>query len=94
MGVSETALTLKLLPIDHAVRCVMLAKKHCVSGDYRSGAARSMQWDGKRVDGAGAGLDPESPIIKRLLYLVRELWVSTASVATRGRLGYFQWPLV
>ena len=39
--------------------------------------ARSMQWwDGSRVDDSRvleAGLDPESPIIKRLLYLVREL---------------------
>jgi error-prone DNA polymerase len=39
--------------------------------------ARSMQWwDGKRVDDSRvleAGLDPESPIMKRLLYLVREL---------------------
>ena len=39
--------------------------------------ARSMQWwDGKRVDDSRvleAGLDPESPIIKRLLYLVGEL---------------------
>jgi len=39
--------------------------------------ARSMQWwDGKRVDDSRvleAGLDPESPVIKRLLYLVREL---------------------
>lgn len=39
--------------------------------------ARSMQWwDGQRVDDSRvleAGLDPESPIIKRLLYLVREL---------------------
>jgi error-prone DNA polymerase len=39
--------------------------------------ARSMQWwDGKRVDDSRvieAGLDPASPIIRRLLYLVREL---------------------
>jgi error-prone DNA polymerase len=39
--------------------------------------ARSMQWwDGQKVDASRvleAGLDPESPIIKRLLYLVREL---------------------
>ena len=39
--------------------------------------ARSMQWwDGHRVDDSRvleAGLDPESPIIKRLLYLVREI---------------------
>jgi error-prone DNA polymerase len=39
--------------------------------------ARSMQWwDGQRVDDSRvleAGLDPESPIIRRLLYLVREL---------------------
>ena len=39
--------------------------------------ARSMQWwDGQRVDDSRvleAGLDPESPVIKRLLYLVREL---------------------
>ena len=39
--------------------------------------ARSMQWwDGKRIDDSRvieAGLDPESPIMKRLLYLVREL---------------------
>jgi error-prone DNA polymerase len=39
--------------------------------------ARSMQWwDGQRIDDSRvleAGLDPESPIIKRLLYLVREL---------------------
>ena len=39
--------------------------------------ARSMQWwDGKRVDDSRvleAGLDPESPVIRRLLYLVREL---------------------
>jgi error-prone DNA polymerase len=41
------------------------------------GLARSMQWwDGQRVDDSRvleAGLDPESPIIKRLLYLVREI---------------------
>jgi error-prone DNA polymerase len=39
--------------------------------------ARSMQWwDGKRVDDSRvleAGLDPGSPVIRRLLYLVREL---------------------
>jgi error-prone DNA polymerase len=39
--------------------------------------ARSMQWwDGTQVDDSRvleAGLDPESPIMKRLLYLVREL---------------------
>ncbi len=39
--------------------------------------ARSMQWwDGQRVDDSRvleAGLDPDSPIIKRLLYLVREI---------------------
>ena len=39
--------------------------------------ARSMQWwDGKRVDDSRvleAGLDPDSPVIQRLLYLVREL---------------------
>ncbi|MDA0705392.1 MAG: error-prone DNA polymerase [Proteobacteria bacterium] len=39
--------------------------------------ARSMQWwDGQRVDDSRvleAGLDPKSPIIKRLLFLVREL---------------------
>jgi error-prone DNA polymerase len=39
--------------------------------------ARSMQWwDGQRVDDSRvleAGLDPESPVIKRLLHLVREL---------------------
>ncbi len=39
--------------------------------------ARSMQWwDGQRVDESRvleAGLDPDSPIIKRLLYLVREI---------------------
>jgi error-prone DNA polymerase len=39
--------------------------------------ARSMQWwDGQRVDDSRvleAGLDPESPIMRRLLYLVREL---------------------
>ena len=39
--------------------------------------ARSMQWwDGQNVDDTRvleAGLDPESPLIKRLLYLVREL---------------------
>jgi len=39
--------------------------------------SRSMQWwDGQRVDDSRvleAGLDPESPVIKRLLYLVREL---------------------
>ncbi|MGI9224505.1 MAG: error-prone DNA polymerase [Woeseiaceae bacterium] len=39
--------------------------------------ARSMQWwDGKRVDDSRvleAGLDPKSPVIRRLLYLVREL---------------------
>ena len=39
--------------------------------------SRSMQWwDGKKVDDSRvleAGLDPESPIIKRLLYVVREL---------------------
>jgi error-prone DNA polymerase len=39
--------------------------------------ARSMQWwDGHRIDDSRvleAGLDPESPVIKRLLYLVREI---------------------
>ncbi len=39
--------------------------------------ARSMQWwDGQRIDDSRvleAGLDPESPIVKRLLYLVREM---------------------
>ena len=39
--------------------------------------ARSMQWwDGKEVDDSRvieAGLDPESPVIRRLLYLVRQL---------------------
>ncbi|NIL92965.1 MAG: DNA polymerase III subunit alpha [Woeseiaceae bacterium] len=39
--------------------------------------ARSMQWwDGQRIDDSRileAGLDPESPVIKRLLYLVREI---------------------
>ena len=39
--------------------------------------ARSMQWwDGQRIDDSRvleAGLDPESPVIKRLLYLVREM---------------------
>jgi len=39
--------------------------------------ARSMQWwDGQRIDDSRvleAGLDPASPLIKRLLYLVREL---------------------
>ena len=39
--------------------------------------ARSMQWwDGSEVDDSRvleAGLDPESPVIKRLLYLVRQL---------------------
>ncbi len=39
--------------------------------------SRSMQWwDGQEIDASRvleAGLDPESPIIKRLLYLVREL---------------------
>lgn len=39
--------------------------------------SRSMQWwDGQRVDDSRvleAGLDPESPVIKRLLYLVREI---------------------
>jgi error-prone DNA polymerase len=39
--------------------------------------ARSMQWwDGQRVDDSRvleAGLDPDSPVIKRLLYLVGEL---------------------
>ena len=39
--------------------------------------ARSMQWwDGKRVEDSRvleAGLDPHSPVIRRLLYLVREL---------------------
>ena len=39
--------------------------------------ARSMQWwDGKRVDDSRvleAGLDPGSPVVRRLLYLVREL---------------------
>lgn len=39
--------------------------------------ARSMQWwDGQQVDDSRileAGLDPESPVIKRLLYLVREI---------------------
>ncbi|MDJ0905790.1 MAG: error-prone DNA polymerase [Woeseiaceae bacterium] len=39
--------------------------------------ARSMQWwDGQRIDDSRvleAGLDPDSPIVKRLLYLVREI---------------------
>ncbi|MGB5511032.1 MAG: error-prone DNA polymerase [Woeseiaceae bacterium] len=39
--------------------------------------ARSMQWwDGRQVDDSRvleAGLDPDSPVMKRLLYLVREL---------------------
>ena len=39
--------------------------------------ARSMQWwDGQRIDDSRvleAGLDPDSPVIKRLLYLVREI---------------------
>ena len=39
--------------------------------------ARSMQWwDGSKVDDSRvmeAGLDPHSPVIKRLLYLVREI---------------------
>ncbi|HNP64520.1 MAG TPA: error-prone DNA polymerase [Woeseiaceae bacterium] len=39
--------------------------------------SRSMQWwDGRKVDDSRileAGLDPDSPIIKRLLYLVREI---------------------
>ena len=39
--------------------------------------ARSMQWwDGREVDASRvieAGLDPESPVIRRLLYLVRQL---------------------
>jgi error-prone DNA polymerase len=39
--------------------------------------ARSMQWwDGQRIDDSRvleAGLDPDSPVIKRLLYLVREV---------------------
>ncbi|NIV18574.1 MAG: DNA polymerase III subunit alpha [Woeseiaceae bacterium] len=39
--------------------------------------SRSMQWwDGQRVDDSRvleAGLDPDSPVIKRLLYLVREI---------------------
>jgi error-prone DNA polymerase len=39
--------------------------------------ARSMQWwDGKQVDDSRvveAGLDPQSPVIRRLLYLVRQL---------------------
>lgn len=39
--------------------------------------SRSMQWwDGRKVDDSRileAGLDPDSPIIRRLLYLVREL---------------------
>ncbi|MDJ0813267.1 MAG: error-prone DNA polymerase [Woeseiaceae bacterium] len=39
--------------------------------------ARSMQWwDGQQIDDSRvleAGLDPDSPVIKRLLYLVREL---------------------
>src|SRR5690606_6440942 len=39
--------------------------------------ARSMQWwDGKEVDAsrvAEAGLDPDSAVIRRLLYLVRQL---------------------
>ncbi|MFZ9052406.1 MAG: error-prone DNA polymerase [Woeseiaceae bacterium] len=39
--------------------------------------ARSMQWwDGQQVDASRvleAGLDPDSPVIKRLLYLVKEL---------------------
>jgi error-prone DNA polymerase len=39
--------------------------------------AQSMQWwDGQRIDDSRvleAGLDPDSPVIKRLLYLVREI---------------------
>ena len=39
--------------------------------------ARSMQWwDGQQIDDSRvleAGLDPDSPVIKRLLYLVREI---------------------
>ena len=39
--------------------------------------ARSMQWwDGQQIDDSRvleAGLDPDSPVIKRLLYLVREM---------------------
>jgi error-prone DNA polymerase len=39
--------------------------------------ARSMQWwDGQRIDDSRvleAGLEPESPVIRRLLYLVREI---------------------
>ena len=39
--------------------------------------AKSMQWwDGKEVDGSRvleAGLDPDSPLIRRLLYLVRQV---------------------
>jgi error-prone DNA polymerase len=39
--------------------------------------ARSMQWwDGTRIDDSRileAGLDPDSPVVKRLLYLVREI---------------------
>jgi error-prone DNA polymerase len=42
-----------------------------------SGLARSMQWwDGQQIDDSRvleAGLDPDSPVIKRLLYLVREI---------------------
>jgi len=47
-------------------------------GDLQVGRlSRSMQWwDGSKVDDSRvleAGLDPDSPVMKRLLYLVREL---------------------
>jgi error-prone DNA polymerase len=48
-----------------------------LSGLQVSRLSRSMQWwDGQKVDDSRileAGLSPESPVIKRLLYLVREL---------------------
>ncbi len=61
--------------------------------------ARSMQWwDGQRVDDSRvleAGLDPESPIIKRLLYLVREILGFPRHLSQHvGGFCYFQWPVI
>ena len=64
-------------PIVREVRCVMLARRWVLSGLQVDRLAKSMQWwDGKEVDDSRvleAGLDPASPLIKRLLYLVRQV---------------------
>ncbi len=55
----------------------MLAKLLGLSDLQISRLSRSMQWwDGHKVDDSRileAGLDPDSPVMRRLLYLVREL---------------------